>query len=221
MYHDIKKMQEFLKYQIDLWGSLISLVLLIPILAVIAIAIKLDSRGSVFFEQERVGKEGKVFTVWKFRTMVEGAVTRGLGYNVGKDDNRITRVGRFLRAWGLDELPQLINVLRGEMSMVGPRPTLKYQVDQYNDFQKKRLLVKPGITGWALIHGRNSPSWEERIKYDVWYVENQSLRLDFKIILKTIWVVLIKQEGVYGTNGINDEFIACIGKVENVKQDEG
>jgi lipopolysaccharide/colanic/teichoic acid biosynthesis glycosyltransferase len=217
MHHDLKKMQEFLKYQMDLSVSLISLVLLSPFFVVIAIAIKLNSKGPVFFGQERVGKDGKIFTVWKLRTMVEGAIDKGLGYNVAKGDNRITRIGGFLRAWGLDELPQLINVLRGEMSIVGPRPTLKYQVDQYNDFQNKRLLVKPGITGWALIHGRNSLSWEERIKYDIWYVENRSLWLDIRIILKTLWVVLIKQEGVYGRNGINDEFIASIRKVEGVK----
>ena len=168
-----------------------------------------------------MGKDGRLFKTWKFRTMIEGAVNKGLGYNVAKDDPRITKVGRVLRNWSVDELPQLINVLKGEMSIVGPRPTLKYQVDGYNDFQRKRLLVKPGITGWALIHGRNLLSWEERIKYDVWYVENWSSRLDFKIMLKTISVVLIQQEGVYGNNETNDEFIASMGKIEGIKQDEG
>jgi len=152
--------------------------------------------------------------------MIEGAINKGLGYNVAKDDPRVTKVGRVLRNWGLDEFPQLINVLKGEMSIVGPRPTLKYQADRHNDFQRKRLLVKPGITGWALIHGRNLLSWKERIKYDVWYVENQSLWLDFKIMLKTVWVVLIKREGVYGKGGINDQFTSPVSKVTSVKQDE-
>lgn len=214
-------MQRLMKRLIDLWLSLVGLIILSVPFAVISVATKVDSEGSVFFRQERVGKNSRRFKAWKFRTMIEGVVSKGLGYNVAKNDARITKVGRILRNWGLDELPQLVNVLKGEMSIVGPRPTLKYQVDRYNDFQRKRLLVKPGITGWALIHGRNLLSWEERIKYDVWYVENRSLWLDFKIMLKTIWVVLIKQEGVYGENGINDEFIASVGKVEGVKQDEG
>jgi len=212
--------QQFLKRQIDIWLSLIGLIILTIPFAIIAIAVKLDSRGSVFFRQERVSKDGKLFKAWKFRTMIEGAVSNGLGYNVAKDDPRITKAGRILRNWGLDELPQLVNVLKGEMSIVGPRPTLKYQVDGYNDFQRKRLLVKPGITGWALIHGRNLLSWEERIKYDVWYVENQSLWLDFKITLKTVWMVLIKREGVYSKTGINDEFTSPMSKVKSIKQYE-
>ncbi|RLB08966.1 MAG: hypothetical protein DRG39_08145, partial [Deltaproteobacteria bacterium] len=175
-------------------------------------AIKIDSKGPVFFRQERVGKNGKIFKIWKFRTMVMGAVSQGLGFNVARDDPRITRVGKFLRRWGLDELPQLINVLKGEMSIVGPRPTLKYQVDRYDAFQRQRLLMKPGITGWALIHGRNLLSWEERIKYDVWYVEHWSLGLDLWIILKTLWIVLVTKEGVYGKDGINDDFTGPIPK---------
>lgn len=213
-------MQKFLKRQIDLWISLMGLIILSIPFAIIAVAVKFDSRGSVFFRQKRVGKNGRLFKTWKFRTMIEGAVNKGLGYNVAKDDPRITKVGRILRNWGLDEFPQLINVLKGEMSIVGPRPTLKYQVDRHNDFQRKRSLVKPGITGWALIHGRNLLSWEERIKYDVWYVENHSLWLDFKIMLKTIWIVLIKREGVYGKGGINDEFTSPVSKVKSVKRDE-
>lgn len=200
------KIQLVLKRLIDILLSLIGLILLAVPFAMIALAIKLDSEGPVFFRQERVGKGGRVFKTWKFRTMIVGAVNQGLGYNVAKNDPRITRVGRFLRSWGLDELPQLINVLKGEMSIVGPRPTLQYQVDQYDDFQRRRLLVKPGITGWALIHGRNLLSWEERIKYDVWYVDHWSLGLDLWIMLRTIWVVLIKREGVYGPSGVNDDF---------------
>lgn len=215
----MKSLQLVLKRVLDIAASLLSLALLVAPFAIIALAIKLDSKGPVFFRQERVGLNGRVFKTWKFRTMVEGAANQGLGYNVAKDDPRITRVGRFLRAWGLDELPQLINVLRGEMSIVGPRPTLKYQVERYNDFQRQRLLVKPGITGWALIHGRNLLAWEERIKYDVWYVNHWSLWLDLWIMLKTIWVVLIKREGVYGPAGINDDFTGPLPTVEDIKQD--
>ena len=194
------------KRVLDVFISFVSLVPLAIPFAIIAVAIKLDSEGPVFFRQERVGKDGKLFKPWKFRTMVEGAVNKGLRYNVAEDDPRITRVGRFLREWSLDELPQLMNVLKGEVSIVGPRPTLKYQVDRYNDFQRRRLLAKPGITGWAVIHGRNLLSWEERITYDVWYVDHWSLGLDLWIMLKTLWIVLITRDGVYGKGGVNDDF---------------
>lgn len=194
------------KRVLDVFISFVSLVPLAIPFAVIAVAIKLDSEGPVFFRQERVGKDGKLFKTWKFRTMIEGAVNKGLRYNVAEDDPRITRVGQFLREWSLDELPQLMNVLKGEVSIVGPRPTLKYQVDRYNDFQRRRLLAKPGITGWAVIHGRNLLSWEERITYDVWYVDHWSLGLDLWIMLKTLWIVLITREGVYGKGGVNDDF---------------
>ena len=201
------KAQLILKRLIDILLSLIGLVFLAIPFAIITLAIKLDSKGPVFFRQERVGLNGKVFKTWKFRTMIVGAVKRGLGYNVAQDDPRVTRVGRFLRSWGLDELPQLVNVLKGEMSIVGPRPTLQYQVDRYDEFQRRRLLAKPGITGCALIHGRNLLSWEERIKYDVWYVDHWSILLDLWIMLKTLWVVLVTREGVYEKNaGLNDRF---------------
>ena len=216
-----EQVQLLVKRVLDVILSSIGISLLALPFGALALAIKLDSKGPVFFRQERVGLNGRIFKTWKFRTMVVGAVEQGLGYNVAEDDPRITRVGRFLRAWGLDELPQLINVLKGEMSIVGPRPTLKYQVEQYNDFQRQRLLVKPGITGWALIHGRNLLTWEERIKYDVWYTEHWSLSLDLWIMLKTIWVVLIKREGVYGPTGINDDFTGPAPEMEGIKRDEG
>ncbi len=200
------KLQLSAKIFFDILVSLIALIILFPLFLIITLLIKIDSPGHIFFRQERIGKNGKTFYPFKFRTMVEGAVNKGLGYTVSENDDRITKVGKFLRKWGIDEFPQLINVLKGEMSLVGPRPTLRYQVEEYNDFEKKRLLVKPGLAGWALIHGRNSLSWEERIKYDVWYVENWSLWLDIKIILKTFYLIFIKQEGVYGKNGINDPF---------------
>jgi len=204
----VKSVQLVFKRALDVILSAAGLILLAVPFTLIALAIKADSRGPVFFHQERVGKDGKIFRTWKFRTMVEGAVHQGLGYTVAKDDPRITRVGRVLRNWGLDELPQLINVLKGEMSLVGPRPTLPYQVEHYDNFQRRRLAVKPGITSLAVVSGRNLLPWEERIKLDVWYVDHWSLWLDFKILLKTIWTVLIKREGVYGEGGVNDPFVS-------------
>lgn len=183
------------------------LVLVLVPFCVIAAAIKLDDGGTVFFRQLRVGRSGRLFRVWKFRTMIVEAESKGLGLNVSHDDERITRVGRILRDWGLDELPQLINVLSGEMSLVGPRPTLRYQVEQYNDFQRRRLEVKPGITSLAVVSGRNSLSWKGRIKLDVWYIDHWSLWLDIRILLRTLWVVLVRREGLYGEGGINDPFV--------------
>jgi lipopolysaccharide/colanic/teichoic acid biosynthesis glycosyltransferase len=195
-----------LKRVIDIFGALAGLIISAPIFLIVAILIKIDSRGNVFFRHERIGRNGMPFYPFKFRTMVENAINRGLGVTVAENDERITKVGKFLRKWGIDELPQLINVLAGEMSLVGPRPTLMYQVEKYNAFEKKRLLVKPGLAGWALIHGRNSLTWDERIKYDVWYAENWSLGLDFKIMFMTLYLIFIKQEGVYGKGGVNDSF---------------
>ncbi|MCL6642778.1 MAG: exopolysaccharide biosynthesis polyprenyl glycosylphosphotransferase [Candidatus Bipolaricaulota bacterium] len=200
-----KRVQLVAKRLLDIVFSVVGLALLAIPFALIALAIKLDSKGPVFFKHERVGKDGKRFICWKFRTMIEGAINQGLGVTVAQDDPRITRVGRFLRNWGLDELPQLINVLKGEMSLVGPRPTFPYQVERYTAFQRRRLEVKPGITGWALVNGRNRLPWEERIKLDVWYVDHWSLWLDFKILLKTLWVVLVTHEGLYGEGGVNDD----------------
>ncbi len=216
----MKSLQFALKRVLDVAASFLSLVLLALPFALIALVIKLDSKGPVFFRQERVGLKGRAFKTWKFRTMVKEAVEQGLGYDVVQDDPRITRVGRLLRNWGLDELPQFVNVLKGEMSIVGPRPTLKHQVEQYDDFQHRRLSVKPGITGWALIHGRNLLTWEERIKYDVWYVDHWSFWLDFWIMLKTIWVVLIKREGVYGPEGVNAPFLRNVSRGEIANESE-
>jgi len=176
--------------------SFFALVILLPIFLIVAIIIKFDSKGPVFFNQERVGKDGKVFKAIKFRTMVVDASEKTKGIYIDKENPYVTRIGKFLRRSGIDELPQVINVLKGDMSFVGPRPTLKYQVEKYNESQKKRLLMKPGITGWALVNGRNKLTWEERIKYDVWYVENWSFWLDIKILFKTVWVVA-KGEGLY------------------------
>ena len=156
-----------------------------PLLAAIAAAIKLDDRGPVLFRQERIGRHGRSFQIVKFRTLAGAPPQEPVDYLISAGDSRITPVGRFLRRWSLDELPQLWNVLRGEMSIVGPRPTLRYQVDQYDDFQRRRLEVLPGVTGWAQISGRNELSWPERIELDVWYVDHRSLSLDLRILAAT------------------------------------
>jgi lipopolysaccharide/colanic/teichoic acid biosynthesis glycosyltransferase len=161
------------------------LVVTSPVLALAAVAIRLESGGPVFYRQLRVGRDGEQFELWKLRTMISGAETMGAGIYVIEGDTRITRVGRLLRRFSLDELPNLVNVLRGEMAVVGPRPTVQEQVDRYTDRQRRRLEVKPGITGWAQINGRTSLPWPERIELDVWYVEHRSLRLDLRILART------------------------------------
>ncbi|MBS3946931.1 MAG: sugar transferase [Dethiobacter sp.] len=185
----------------DFWGSLFALMLISPLFLGVAVAIKLDSSGPVFFRQERAGKDGRVFKIFKFRTMVVDAETMGAGVFVEKEDSRITKVGKWLRDTSLDELPQLINVLLGEMSLVGPRPTLPYQVERYDERQRQRLLLRPGITGWAQVSGRNSLTWPEKIELDIWYVENWSLRLDIKILWQTIYVIFDKQDLYSGLKG--------------------
>jgi lipopolysaccharide/colanic/teichoic acid biosynthesis glycosyltransferase len=170
---------------LDVMLAAVLLAVTAPLLAVAAIAIRLESRGPVFYRQLRVGRDGEAFELWKLRTMVPGAETMGAGIYVIEGDPRITRVGRLLRRFSLDELPNLVNVLRGEMAIVGPRPTVQEQVDRYTDRQRRRLEVKPGITGWAQVNGRTSLSWPERIELDVWYVEHRSLRLDLRILMRT------------------------------------
>ena len=194
-----------LKRIIDVVISGIGLIILFPLFVIIGILIKLDSRGAVFFRQERTGKDGKIFKAYKLRTMVENAEKIGLRYEVAKDDSRITRIGKYLR-WGIDELPQLINVFKGEMSMVGPRPALPHQVKKYSEREKRRLEVRPGVTGWALVNGRNKLSWPERIKLDIWYIDHWSIWLDLKILFKTIWVVIFTREGIYGKDGITRDY---------------
>lgn len=185
-----------IKRIMDIAGASVFIIIFWPVLLAAAIAIKIDSPGPIFFFQERVGKDGRLFTIYKLRTMEVDAASKGAGLEIEKNDPRITRVGEFLRRWSIDEIPQVFNVLLGTMSLVGPRPTLKYQVDQYDDFQKRRLLAKPGITGLASVRGRNSLSWNERIEYDVWYIENYSIFLDLKIMFETVRVVF-GGEGVY------------------------
>ena len=170
---------------LDAATAAVGLAVASPALAAAAIAIKLQDGGPVLYRQRRVGLDGEEFELLKLRTMVVGAEGRGAGYAVNEGDPRITRVGRLLRRLSLDEVPQLWNVVRGEMSIIGPRPTLAYQVEGYTPRQRRRLEVKPGITGWAQIHGRARLPWEDRIELDVWYVENRSPWLDLKILART------------------------------------
>jgi lipopolysaccharide/colanic/teichoic acid biosynthesis glycosyltransferase len=170
----------------DVAIAALGLLIVSPLLVIAAIAIRLESPGAVLYRQRRVGRDGVIFEMFKLRTMRLGADPVGVGTAVTAEDSRVTRVGRFLRRFSLDELPNLVNVLRGEMAIVGPRPTVQEQVDRYTDRQRRRLEVKPGITGWAQVNGRTSLPWPERIELDVWYVEHRSLRLDLRILARTI-----------------------------------
>jgi lipopolysaccharide/colanic/teichoic acid biosynthesis glycosyltransferase len=170
---------------LDVAGASVALALTSPVLAFAALAVKLEDGGPVLYRQTRVGKDGVGFELVKLRTMVVGAETRGAGWAVNEGDPRITRTGRLLRRLSLDELPQLWNVVRGEMSLIGPRPTLAYQVERYTPRQRRRLEVKPGITGWAQIQGRARLPWEDRIELDLWYVDHRSPSVDLKILLRT------------------------------------
>jgi lipopolysaccharide/colanic/teichoic acid biosynthesis glycosyltransferase len=163
----------------------VGLALTSPLLGLAAIAKKLEDGGPVLYKQTRVGKDGRDFEVLKLRTMVVGAEGIGAGYAVDRGDRRITRVGRMLRRTSIDELPQLWNILRGDMSVIGPRPTLRYQVEQYDEHQRRRLDIRPGLTGWAQVNGRAELPWADRIDLDVWYVDNRSPRVDLEILLRT------------------------------------
>jgi lipopolysaccharide/colanic/teichoic acid biosynthesis glycosyltransferase len=184
------------KRLLDLALALAGSILTAPVVALLALAIRLESPGHPIYTQTRVGRDGCTFAIYKLRTMVRGAEFTGAGLAIQEGDDRITRVGRFLRRYSLDELPNLYNVLRGEMSIVGPRPTVPVQVEQYTARQRGRLAVKPGITGWAQVNGRASLPWAERIELDIWYVEHQSLALDLRILARTVGMVLSGQ-GLY------------------------
>jgi lipopolysaccharide/colanic/teichoic acid biosynthesis glycosyltransferase len=175
---------------IDIAASASALVLSAPVLALAALAIRLESPGPVIYRQRRIGLYGSSFDALKLRTMVHGAEHTGAGLAVNADDSRITRVGAVLRRTSVDELPNLVNVLRGEMSLIGPRPTLAVQVEQYTERQRGRLAVKPGITGWAQVNGRASLPWSERIELDLYYIEHRSLALDLRILWRTAAMVL-------------------------------
>jgi lipopolysaccharide/colanic/teichoic acid biosynthesis glycosyltransferase len=185
-----------MKRAIDVVSALVGSVVSAPVVALLAIAIRLESPGPAIYRQTRAGKDGAPFSIYKLRTMVRGAEFTGAGLAIQEGDDRITRVGAFLRRYSLDELPNLWNVLRGEMAIVGPRPTIPVQVEQYSERQRGRLAVKPGITGWAQINGRASLPWPERIELDLWYVEHYSLALDLKILGRTAGMVL-SGHGIY------------------------
>jgi lipopolysaccharide/colanic/teichoic acid biosynthesis glycosyltransferase len=185
-----------IKRALDIILALPLVVLSAPVVALLALAIRLESPGDPIYRQTRVGKDGRLFEIYKLRTMVHGAEFTGAGLAIAAGDSRITRLGNLLRRYSLDELPNLWNVLRGDMSLVGPRPTLKGQVDQYTERQRGRLAVKPGITGWAQINGRASLPWPERIELDLWYVEHRSLALDMRILSRTLGQVL-RGHGIY------------------------
>jgi lipopolysaccharide/colanic/teichoic acid biosynthesis glycosyltransferase len=186
----------FFKSVIDLIVALIGLILLSPIFILVIIGLYFANQGKPFFFQSRPGKNQHLFKIIKFKTMNDKKDSYG---NLLSDAERLTKVGAFVRKTSLDEIPQLINVLKGDMSLVGPRPLLPQYLPLYNDFQNRRHEVKPGITGWAQVNGRNTIGWEQKFKYDVWYVDHVSLGLDFKIVLFTIKKVF-KREGITGIN---------------------
>lgn len=192
---------------LDVTASFLGLVLLSPLLLAVSILIKIDSRDPVIFRQKRIGRNGKVFEIYKFRSMCVGAEKTGSGVYSGKGDARVTRIGKILRATSIDELPQLLNILKGEMSFVGPRPPLTYhpwKYEEYTDFQKRMFEVRPGITGWAQVNGRKDVEWHKRIELNVWYVDHMSLLLDIKIMFMTAFKVL--------TNADNENSGATVNK---------
>ncbi|MGN0571796.1 MAG: sugar transferase [Candidatus Fimenecus sp.] len=186
-------MYTVIKRFLDCVVALLALVIASPLLLLTALAVKLDSKGPVIFKQARIGKDGKVFEIYKFRSMCVGAEQTGSGVYSGKGDSRVTKVGKFLRATSIDELPQLVNILKGEMSFIGPRPPLTYHPWPYAEYTTEQLrmfAVRPGITGWAQVHGRKEVEWNHRIELNVWYVDHMSFLLDIKILFLTFYKVL-------------------------------
>jgi lipopolysaccharide/colanic/teichoic acid biosynthesis glycosyltransferase len=175
---------------VDLLVGALALLLAAPVLALAVLAIRLESRGHPIYRQRRIGKDGQPFDLLKLRTMVDGAEHIGAGLAVNQNDPRVTRVGALLRRTSLDELPNLLNVLRGELSLIGPRPTIPVQVAQYTERQRGRLAIRPGITGWAQVNGRTSLPWSERIELDLYYIEHRSPMLDLRILWRTVAIVL-------------------------------
>lgn len=186
---------------IDFFIALFGLIILLPLFLIVTLLLFFSNKGYPFFIQYRPGKKGKVFKIYKFKTMTEAKDKNG---KLLPDKDRLTVIGNFVRKSSLDEIPQLINVLKGDMSLIGPRPLLTRYLHLYSDFQNRRHEVKPGITGWAQVNGRNAISWEKKFQYDVWYVDNLSLSLDFKIFLKTIQKVL-KRDGINSANSATIE----------------
>ena len=190
-------MYKYFKRLFDIIFSIIGLIVSLPIMLIVAIIIKLTSKGPVFFKQDRIGKNGKVFKMYKFRSMVVNAEKTGTGVYSGANDPRVTKIGKFIRKTSIDEFPQFVNILKGDMSFIGPRPVLTYHpwtYDKYTKTQLKRFSIRPGITGWAQVNGRKTVEWKTRLKYDCYYVENLSLLLDLKIIFKTIKDVISSKD---------------------------
>lgn len=211
MYLIVKRFLDFL-------FSFIAIVILSPLMLIVAVAVKTESEGPVIFKQERVGRDGKIFEIYKFRSMCVGAEQTGTGQYSFSGDPRVTRVGKFIRATSIDELPQLVNVLKGEMSFVGPRPPLTYhpwELSEYTDEQLRMFEVRPGITGWAQVNGRKEVEWHERIRLNVWYIDHISILLDVKIVFLTFFKVLKNEDNQnHGVTVIpNDEY-------EEAKEDE-
>lgn len=190
----------------DIWVSLLSLIILGVPLLIVALLVKLDSPGPIFFLQERIGKDGKIFKMIKFRSMVQGAESMGTGLEVVKNDSRVTRMGRFLRRTRIDEYPQLLQVFLGQMSLVGPRPAFSHHLGKYTEEEKKRLSVRPGFTNMDILKGGNALSWKERIQWDLWYIDHWSLWLDMKIILGSFFVVLSGNDEEGGEKGIIEDY---------------
>jgi lipopolysaccharide/colanic/teichoic acid biosynthesis glycosyltransferase len=199
--HPLTIVRPVIRRAIDIAVSASLLALGAPLLTLAALAIRLETPGPVIYRQRRIGRDGHAFDVLKLRTMVDGAEHIGAGLAVNENDPRITRVGARLRRTSLDELPNLVNVLRGEMSLIGPRPTLPVQVEQYSERQRRRLQLRPGITGWAQVNGRASLPWSQRIELDLYYIEHRSLALDLRILWRTLAMLLAGGEIYKGEHG--------------------
>lgn len=201
--------RRFFKRFIDILVSAIGLVCASPFMLIVAIAVRVESPGEIIFKQPRLGKNGKVFNIYKFRSMCKNAEKTGSGVYSDKNDSRVTKVGKFIRATSLDEIPQLVNILKGDMSLIGPRPPLTYHPWPYEDYtehQKKMFNVRPGVTGWAQVHGRKQVEWHKRIELNVWYVENYSFLLDLKILFSTVLKVFTNADNEnVGATLIKDE----------------
>jgi sugar transferase EpsL len=206
-----------IKRVVDLTLTIPLLIALVPVFLVLGIAIKLESAGPVFFRQRRLGFRGREFRIYKFRTMVDAAEHNPSGGFLHVDDPRITRSGKVLRKYRLDELPQLINVLKGEMSLVGPRPLLPEYLDSYSKEDRRRMDVPPGITGWQQVHGAATNTWEQRVSLDLWYVDHHNVLIDFYTMFRTI-IVVLKADTVYGKDGFQRSGVpthSSIGKAES------
>lgn len=207
-------MYKFFKRAFDIIISVLALIILSPVILLTAIAIKIESRGPVIFKQDRLGKDGKVFKIYKFRSMCVGAEHTGSGVYSGKSDARVTKVGKLIRATSIDELPQLVNMLKGDMSLIGPRPPLTYHpwsIEEYTEEQLHMFDVRPGMTGWAQVNGRKEVEWNRRIELNVWYTRNMSLWLDIKIFFLTIFKVF--------TNADNENTTETAAKAQSEKQE--